>query len=497
MGDYLKLFEKHSEYESYSGGGEMLKPNVSYCEDNNEVHYNPYVHDYSQDYLAFVALENGTISFNILSSMGTDKIESISYSTDNGTTWTTTPNQDNKEDDLEITLNVNTGDTILWKGTATQTGYFDEDEGDYVGSFFSSSCEFDAKGNVMSLLYGDNFKGEVDLTVKDGAFNDLFNNSKVVSAENLSLPATTLENACYQDMFDGCTSLATAPVLPATTLASSCYLGMFYRCTSLTTAPVLPATTLASSCYYYMFQGCTSLTTAPVLPATTLASSCYIGMFQGCTSLTTAPVLPATTLASSCYQNMFMNCTSLTTAPVLPATTLAEYCYQNMFKGCTALTTAPVLPATTLSDYCYSGMFEGCTSLTTAPVLPATTLNYQCYLSMFNGCTSLTTAPELPATTLADYCYQTMFYGCTSLTTAPELPATTLVNYCYQRMFQGCTSLNYIKAMFTTAPSSTRTGNWVSGVSSSGTFVKNSAATWNVTGVNGIPSGWTVKTVSA
>ena len=419
MGDYLKLFEKHSEYESYSGGGEMLKPNVSYCEDNNEVHYNPYVHDYSQDYLAFVALENGTISFNILSSMGTDKIESISYSTDNGTTWTTTPNQDNKEDDLEITLNVNTGDTILWKGTATQTGYFDEDEGDYVGSFFSSSCEFDAKGNVMSLLYGDNFKGEVDLTVKDGAFNDLFNNSKVVSAENLSLPATTLENACYQDMFDGCTSLATAPVLPATTLASSCYLGMFYRCTSLTTAPVLPATTLASSC----------------------------------------------------YQNMFMNCTSLTTAPVLPATTLAEYCYQNMFKGCTALTTAPVLPATTLSDYCYSGMFE--------------------------GCTSLTTAPELPATTLADYCYQTMFYGCTSLTTAPELPATTLVNYCYQRMFQGCTSLNYIKAMFTTAPSSTRTGNWVSGVSSSGTFVKNSAATWNVTGVNGIPSGWTVKTVSA
>ena len=197
MGDYLKLFEKHSEYESYSGGGEMLKPNVSYCEDNNEVHYNPYVHDYSQDYLAFVALENGTISFNILSSMGTDKIESISYSTDNGTTWTTTPNQDNKEDDLEITLNVNTGDTILWKGTATQTGYFDEDEGDYVGSFFSSSCEFDAKGNVMSLLYGDNFKGEVDLTVKDGAFNDLFNNWKMLVTKICSMVAHHWQRHLY------------------------------------------------------------------------------------------------------------------------------------------------------------------------------------------------------------------------------------------------------------------------------------------------------------
>ena len=42
MGDYLKDFEKHSEYETYSRG-DMLKPNVSCCEDNNEVHYNPWV----------------------------------------------------------------------------------------------------------------------------------------------------------------------------------------------------------------------------------------------------------------------------------------------------------------------------------------------------------------------------------------------------------------------------------------------------------------------
>lgn len=34
-----------------------------------------------------------------------------------------------------------------------------------------------------------------------------------------------------------------------------------------------------------MFQGCTSLTTAPVLPATTLTNYGYSGMFNGCTSL--------------------------------------------------------------------------------------------------------------------------------------------------------------------------------------------------------------------
>lgn len=127
-------------------------------------------------------------------------------------------------------------------------------------------------------------------------------------------------------------------------------------------------------------------------------------------------------------------------------------------------------------------------------VLPATTLAGSCYGGMFQGCTSLVNAPELPATTLASFCYTEMFYNCTSLTTAPELPATTLSGYSYNNMFNGCTNLNYIKAMFTTTPSTNYTGNWVNNVASSGTFVKNAAATWDVSGVNGIPSGWTVVT---
>lgn len=173
----------------------------------------------------------------------------------------------------------------------------------------------------------------------------------------------TMAKYCYNNMFYGCTSLATAPTLPATTLAYSCYSSMFHDCSNLTTAPALPATALAERCYYYMFYGCTSLTTAPALPATTLAHSCYSNMFEGCTSLTTAPALPATTLADHCYENMFYGCTSLTTAPTLPATTLADYCYFYMFKGCISLTTAPALPATTLTVSCYDDMFLGCTSL--------------------------------------------------------------------------------------------------------------------------------------
>lgn len=121
------------------------------------------------------------------------------------------------------------------------------------------------------------------------------------------------------------------------------------------------------------------------------------------------------------------------------------------------------------------------------------------FYQMFRGQTLIVDASDLilPATTLTYNCYRDMFNGCSNLVRGPELPAKTLANSCYYGMFNGCSNLSYIKAMFTTTPSTTYTNNWVNGVSSTGTFIKNAAATWNVTGVNGIPSGWTVETANA
>lgn len=256
---------------------------------------------------------------------------------------------------------------------------------------------------------------------------------------------------------------------------------------------LLPATTLANDCYELMFYNCTYLVTAPSLPATTLAPSCYHRMFVNCNSLIVAPSLPASTLAYYCYYNMFQNCTSLTAAPVLSATTLAEGCYHSIFSNCTSLTAAPSLPAATMASNCYNNMFNGCTSLTTAPVLSATTLAQTCYYSMFRGCTSLTTAPELPATTLASWCYQSMFKGCTSLTTAPVLSAETLTPNCYTEMFSGCTSLSAITCLATNISASDCTTNWVVNVASSGVFTRAENMTDWTTGVNGIPTNWTIQ----
>ena len=238
----------------------------------------------------------------------------------------------------------------------------------------------------------------------------------------------------------------------------------------------------------------TGFTTATTL----LSSDTFNGLFYGCSNLTDVSklILPATTLAEYCYSSMFYNCTSLTSAPELPATTLANNCYYHMFYGCTSLTTAPELPATTLANGCYGYMFNGCTSLTSAPELPATTLANYCYQYMFWGCTSLTNAPELPATTLATSCYYYMFQDCTSLTSAPILPATTLANYCYNSMFYGCTNLNYIKCLATDISATNCTRRWVYNVQSNGTFIKNPNMTSWTTGVNGIPTNWTVQDAS-
>ena len=231
-----------------------------------------------------------------------------------------------------------------------------------------------------------------------------------------------------------------------------------------------------------------------VLPATTLAKNCYQAMFSGCMELTVAPALPATTLADYCYDSMFYRCMGLTVAPALPATTLAEGCYCCMFQDCRGLTVAPALPATTLAGGCYTSMFQYCRGLTIAPVLSATTLAEGCCLDMFKGCTSLTTVPAtLPATTLANNCYQRMFSGCSSLTNAPVLPAPTLTNACYCQMFFQCSSLSAVTCLATSISGNMTTYQWLYGVAANGTFTKAAGMTSWQTGVDGIPSGWTVK----
>jgi hypothetical protein len=255
---------------------------------------------YADEYFTIESFAaNNTVTFSIPSTITSVDLTSVSYSTDK-ISWNTLT-IDNTDQSFSVTLGM--GEKLYLKGTGNRyaKGY---DSGYY--SNFSATGNYVVYGNIMSLLYGDDFASHTSFPTNSNYVfgGGLFkNNTTLVSAENMVLPATTLAKYCYQRMFYGCTSLTSAPALPATTLANYCYQRMFYGCTSLTAAPSLPATTLASSCYNYMFNGCTSLTAAPALPATTLANYCYQRMFYGCSSLNTVTCFATDISATNCTTN--------------------------------------------------------------------------------------------------------------------------------------------------------------------------------------------------
>lgn len=232
-------------------------------------------YDYSSDYLTFTA--NGLRRGYMTLTRSMENDEWVEYYKSSITGW-------ERLSDSGINSRIPlTWEYVKLRGNLKSpigfvTHYYREDALDEI--------HFDISGNIMSLFYGSDFIGKTSFpTGAMQSCKDMFKGLYVDSAKHLVLPATTLIDFCYANMFSGCTSLSKAPELPATSLAQYCYAGMFSGCISLVKAPELPATALTNNCYSGMFSGCIGLTTAPELPAPTLVEWCYSSMFRDCTNL--------------------------------------------------------------------------------------------------------------------------------------------------------------------------------------------------------------------
>lgn len=106
-------------------------------------------------------------------------------------------------------------------------------------------------GNVMSLLKGkDNLESATAIEAPN-AFYGLFSGAdKLVNSDDreLVLPATTLKEGCYDNMFSGCKGIEKAPELPAPTLVKDCYSGMFSGCSKLSEVKCLATDVSADGC---------------------------------------------------------------------------------------------------------------------------------------------------------------------------------------------------------------------------------------------------------
>ena len=93
------------------------------------------------------------------------------------------------------------------------------------------------------------------------------------------------------------------------------------------------------------------------------------------------------------------------------------------------------------------------------------------------------------------WCFYSLFQGCEPLMKAPTLPATHLSDHCYQALFKGCILLNYLRCTATDIQAEGCVDDWMSGVSSTGTFIKMAGMKDWPSGASGIPEGWTVMDV--
>ena len=243
--------------------------------------------DYSTQYTTFVA-ESDNVTFSLYG--GGSASNTFQYSTDSGTTW-------NNVTIGQTTSAINTGEKMMFKASGLTVG---QETG--IGTIRPSG-NASVEGNIMSLVYGDNFSGQTTIPA-NFQFRKLFSGAThITNAENMIVTASSFPKQCYSQMFQGCSSLVKAPKTVGTSASTFsgdyCFSDMFANCSAMTVAPELPMTTLGTQCYWYMIQGCTSLTQAPLLPAPSINTQSYCGLFYGCTNLESVTCLATAGISTS------------------------------------------------------------------------------------------------------------------------------------------------------------------------------------------------------
>jgi hypothetical protein len=247
----------------------------------------------------------------------------LSYSLDDGETWTTTTISDTTSFGT-----INTGQKIIFKGTNTRLAKSWD-----TYNYFNATKQFKVYGNIMSLLNGDDFKTnyEFDSSVTDHC-TGLFRTTYIVDASNLILPALTLYVSSYNGMFRGATNLVYGPkVLPALNVPKDGYSSMFEGCISLVEAPEILATTVSGDtalnrmfCMHRNNKVTAAMTKGPVLRITNPLSynNVYQQLFCGNGNLVEITVLVDGTNGS--FANWLNNVSSTGVIKTLSGTTFAS-----------------------------------------------------------------------------------------------------------------------------------------------------------------------------
>lgn len=232
--------------------------------------------DYSKEYFTLTSLDACSFNRKIIPSGTPD----VSYSVDKGKTWTV----------WSSSIDVPAGKNVLLKCTKPELN-------GSIGWIYSTG-RFNASGNIMSIVYGDDFQS-YDKVTCERAFGEIFRTcNTIVDASNLVFPTLPGRSAC--DWMFASSSLVYAPKLlkhDGTTYAENygSYLHMFHTCTSLITAPEIVLINNGHNKMSQMFEGCTSLEVGPTIKVSgSFNSEGFTKLFYNCTNLKQVTLLAKT-----------------------------------------------------------------------------------------------------------------------------------------------------------------------------------------------------------
>lgn len=214
-------------------------------------------------------LRDKTIS--ILKQASTAPTVSVEYSLDGQRTW-----QSQNSGTFNVVVPAMgvvyfRANTSTW-GSSASYNYFVLESND-------SNCYYEFKGNIMSLLYGENFD---------------------VDNRYLTLPNTSWH---FKYLFTGITASfrCESLKLPATIALKESYYRMFYNATGLTKASlkIYATTNNGSNSMDRMFEGCSNMAEGPYFRMSFSGSNTMRGMFSNCVKLSSFLYLGTNTSSQS------------------------------------------------------------------------------------------------------------------------------------------------------------------------------------------------------
>ena len=301
---YINLFKTPASYESeVNGGVDISLPNVSYCEDVKDVHYNPYN---TVEFYVGEVTEPQTVSIY------TDKTNHVDVTVSEGSKW------------YSYVLPKDKGLLKISGNTVNKV-------------FVKADINTNRETTIIPLSTVEaSFKGSDTSKVTD-----------------------------MSGMFDYCYNLTSLDVSNFDTSNVTDMGSMFKDCSGLTSLDVSSFNTSKVTNMSYMFDDCSGLTSLDLSNFNTSKINSMGYMFSGCRGLISLDLSGFNTSNVTDMGRMFWFCSGLTSLDVSSFNTNMVTDMSYMFKGCTSLTSLTLSNFNTSNVTYMDSMFYGCTNLKT------------------------------------------------------------------------------------------------------------------------------------